>query len=68
MDGPQAAALEAILEVERRGAGEKEARHKLEADRLRRQIKELQVRLRRESIFDCSCPTLEGPSELVSTT
>lgn len=45
-DRSEVEAVEAMLEAERRGAREKEARHKLEAERLRRQIKELQVRRR----------------------
>ena len=53
--------MEAILEHERRAAREKEARHKLEADRLRRQIKELRVRCTADPSASASLSTTDRP-------
>lgn len=45
MPHPQVDTLEESLRHERRSAAEKEARNKLNVDRLRRQIADLQVRV-----------------------
>ena len=55
MPHAQVEALEESLRHERRSAAEKEARNKLNVDRLRRQIAQLQVRARGRSTARFTC-------------